>query len=149
MMQHQQRLLGQVSKQRTTVWPSHRSDLPRCSPTSVFRAGIIPFKKRKRKKKNPTAVKSLAVLSPVTGEMMCSAVWPAELRVGPGPVWTRPRLRDTSHLFQMTGGRQSMIKSFPLPTPPLFQRSLLLLLSTSSQTSDAVSLRWVFPWFPN
>lgn len=74
--------------------------------------------------------------------MICRAPWPAELRVDWGPRWTptsglreqQPRLRDTSHLFQMTGGRQCVIKSFPplLRLPLLSSRGMLGLFSSSS-----------------
>lgn len=74
--------------------------------------------------------------------MICRAPWPAELRVDSGPRWTptsglgelQPRLRDTSHLFQMTGGRQCVIKSFSplLRLPSLSSREMLGLFTSSS-----------------
>lgn len=90
--------------------------------------------------------------------MIRGAPWPAELRVDWGRRWTptsglgerQTRLRDTSHLFQMTGGRQCVIKSLPLSSvspyslPEECSGSSPPLPPALSQTLDSVSKLRVF-----
>lgn len=113
-----------------------------------------------------TALKSFGVLSPV---MWPSGGWSAELpdlqssgsTEAPAGLPTsglgerQPHLRDTSHLFQMTGGRQCVIKSFP----PLLRLSLpssrgMRRLFSSSSSCTFPNVRFSLqaagvPQFPN
>lgn len=133
---------GQVyrakSKQQATMWPSHRSHGPRCSPASVWRPRSLPLKNKTKDTVSCETFSSAVTCDGVDDALGCLT---REASGRPRPrldsaalAWHQPLISDDRRETEHD-------KNQPL-LPPICSSSSSS--TSSSQTSNPVFVLWVF-----